>query len=114
MRKALKLSAILLAFCIGLSTSWGATRTAATPSFSDVAAAVSQAADGDTVQVPGGSATWSSTLDLGSKGINLIGAGSSSTVITNNAGCLIKSSGTASKLIRVSGFRFNNSDNQGV
>lgn len=113
MRKALRVSAILLALCTGLSTSWGATRTAATPSFSDVASAVSQAADGDTVQVPGGSATWSSTLDLGSKGINLIGAGSSSTTITNNVGCLIKLNGTASKLVRVSGFRFNNSDNQG-
>lgn len=56
--------------------------TAASASFADVSAAVSRAKAGDTVVVPAGTATWSSRLVI-TKGINLIGAGVGSTVITS-------------------------------
>ncbi|MBA3830920.1 MAG: hypothetical protein H0X34_03305 [Chthoniobacterales bacterium] len=49
----------------------------------DVGAAVALANDGDTVMVPAGSATWITTLTI-IKNIQIIGAGESSTVITEN------------------------------
>ena len=88
------------------------TRTAASPAYGDVVAAVANSSNGDTVNVPAGSATWNSTLNLGTKAISLIGAGSGSTIITNGVGCLIKSNNTGSNIVRISGFRFNSSDNQ--
>ena len=58
------------------------TRNALSPSYTDVNNAVASAASGDTVNVPAGTATWSSTLAIGTKAISLIGAGAGSTVIT--------------------------------
>jgi len=69
--------------------------TAASPSFSDVRAAVSRAKAGDTVIVPSGSATWTSNLVI-TKGIKLIGAGIGQTVITGgytNSGSYFETSG---------------------
>jgi PKD repeat protein len=57
--------------------------TAASPALSDVQAAIGAANPGDTVMVPAGSATWNSNLVI-TKGIRLIGAGSSNTIITGN------------------------------
>ena len=45
----------------------------ASPSYTDVTAAVASASDGDTVMVPAGTASWTSTLTI-TKGIALIGA----------------------------------------
>ncbi len=59
------------------------THNAASCSYADVSAAITAATVGDTVTVPAGLCTWSSTLTI-TKGINLIGAGVGSTVITNN------------------------------
>ncbi len=52
-----------------------ATRTAANCSFAAVSAAMASAAEGDTVVIPAGSCTWTSTLTV-SKGITIAGAGS--------------------------------------
>ena len=60
-----------------------ATINAFSPSYNDVSSAIASAQDGDTVQIPAGSATWTSTLKVGSKGIAIIGAGSDDTIITN-------------------------------
>lgn len=98
--------------CIASLDAVASTRNAASASYSDVVAAVASAVDGDTVQIPAGTATWSSTLNVGSKGISIIGAGTGSTIINNAAGKMIQWSNTGSKLIRLSGIRFNNSDNQ--
>jgi hypothetical protein len=49
----------------------------------DVGAAVAAAQDGDTVTIPAGTATWTTTLTVG-KNIQIIGAGESSTVINEN------------------------------
>ena len=56
---------------------------AASPSLSDVKAAISQANPGDTIIVPSGSATWDSNLVI-TKGIYIIGAGIGKTVIKSN------------------------------
>jgi hypothetical protein len=51
----------------------GATINAASPSATDVQAAINTANSGDTVIIPAGSATWSSTITV--SGITLIGGG---------------------------------------
>ncbi len=56
--------------------------TAASPSYADVAAAISAAVAGGTVLVPAGTATWSTNLVI-TKAITLIGAGQGQTVITS-------------------------------
>ena len=83
--------------------------------YSDVNCCVTVAAAEDTINVPAGSATWSSTLNI-TKGINLIGAGSdvAGTVITNSGGSdrvLISydpsdAADDYDYTFRVSGFRF--------
>ena len=102
----------VVSFCVASLNAVASTRTAASAAYSDVASAVAGAADGDTVVIPAGTATWSSTLNVGSKGISIIGAGTGSTIINNAAGKLIQWSNTNSKFVRLSGIRFNNSDNQ--
>ena len=85
-----------------------ATIAAASCSYSAVSAAVSAAAQGDTVTVPAGSCTWSSTLSI-RKGISLVGAGIGSTVITKGTGTIIHyqpADASANALIRISGFTF--------
>ena len=62
----------------------GATIAVDSPSYANVSAAVTQAHDGDTINVPPGSATWSSTLVI-SKAITLQGAGKTQTIITNSS-----------------------------
>ena len=52
-------------------------------SLADVSAAVTLAQEGDTVNVPAGTATWTATLNV-SKNITLLGAGEGKTVITEN------------------------------
>ena len=87
------------------------THEAASASYDDVNTAVGLADPGDTVTVPTGTETWNSTLVI-SKGVSLIGAGSTNTVITNGAGGnLLQFSGLAADSpIRVSGFHFDGSD----
>ncbi|MGZ3803685.1 MAG: hypothetical protein ACXVB4_05720 [Pseudobdellovibrionaceae bacterium] len=62
-----------------------ATIAAASCSYADVSSAISAAAKGDTVNVPAGSCTWSSTL-LINKGISLIGGNGGVTKITAGLG----------------------------
>ena len=93
----------------------GATITAASASYADVSTAVAQAHDGDTVTVPAGTQTWSSTLTI-NKAITLQGAGKTQTIITNssnvNNGSLATSliilddGGNNSLSRRVTGFGF--------
>jgi hypothetical protein len=58
----------------------GAPVQAKSVSIADVRAALQSAGDGDTVTVPAGTATWTTTLDI-TKNITLQGAGPGSTVI---------------------------------
>ena len=56
---------------------------AASCSQTDVGNAVASAAHGDTVSIPGGTCSWTTTLAI-TKGITLIGAGVGSTVLKDN------------------------------
>ena len=53
---------------------------AASPSFGNVSTAIALAANGDTIVIPAGTATWTSTLTIG-KAITLQGAGVGQTII---------------------------------
>lgn len=97
-----------------------ATRTAFTASYNDVNNAVNgtgtmsggtnyttPASNGDTINVPAGNLTWTNTVHMGAKAISIIGAGSSSTIITNLApgGAIFDSFGAGNTLLRWSGIK---------
>jgi hypothetical protein len=63
----------------------GATITAAGCSQAQVQSAIDSAKDGDTVQVPAGSATWTSEVTVIGKSIKLLGAGIGFSNITRNS-----------------------------
>jgi hypothetical protein len=99
----------LTAIGLGISVlpAQAATRTAASASLTDVSAAIAASVDGDTVNIPAGSATWGSTLKL-TKAITLKGAGSGSTKISANGITMMVISLSANKPVRVSGINFTN------
>jgi len=57
---------------------------AASCSRGDVQTAVDSASDGETVNIPAGSCTWTDSVDVIDKDIKIVGAGQGSTVITYN------------------------------
>ena len=60
-----------------------ATRNAASCSRTDVGNAVNSAADGDTIVIPAGTCTWTTSLAITNKILTLQGAGPNSTVIVD-------------------------------
>src|SRR5438477_9699068 len=60
-----------------------ATISAKSPSFTDVSSAIASAREGDTVFVPSGTATWTSTVDV-SRGITLQGSGADKTIVIDD------------------------------
>lgn len=77
--------ALLSTFCVfGACSGSSPTFTAANTSYTEVNSCVSLASDGDTINIPSGSSSWASSLDLGTKAITLHGAGIGSTNITNS------------------------------
>src|SRR5262245_8157623 len=69
---------------LGYSPSvYGATIQAATCARADVARAVTAAVDGDTVMVPAGTCTWTTSLTINGKILTLQGAGIGQTVIVD-------------------------------
>ncbi len=117
---------ILLAIFILLnacSYSIADTHVAATCSQADVQTAVDAASNGDTVSVPAGSCTWTTTVANTpsvsiSKSITLQGAGIDSTIITdatayasNTNEAAIKITGAAGRTVRVTGFTFTSNAN---
>lgn len=109
-RPILMLLAITAALCTSATMLYPAsTITAASPSFTHVSAAVTAAAAGDTVIIPAGSATWSSTLSI-TKSLTLQGAGIGATMITSGGPTLIRispSSPASNPAIRVTGLDLN-------
>lgn len=103
-----RLSLVMLGVGLSALPAEAATRTAASASYSDVSAAIAASVDGDTVKIPAGSVTWTTTLNL-NKAIMLIGAGTSSTIFNGNGGTMMTISLPADKPVRVSGIHFNNS-----
>lgn len=111
---------ITLLFGLVLSAAWApaATYTAASCNESDVLTALKLATAGDTVQIPAGTCTWTTTLTYRAPGsITIIGAGSQSvtgggdaTVIIDNVShspsdnaTLAITTGSASSVFRLSG-----------
>ncbi|OGD57431.1 hypothetical protein A3I57_02195 [Candidatus Beckwithbacteria bacterium RIFCSPLOWO2_02_FULL_47_23] len=88
----------------------GGTVTAASCSYADVTSAITSASAGDTVTVPAGICTWTSTLTI-KKGINFVGAGSSSTTITNTVSNTVIITLVSDVAIRISGFKFDKGTN---
>ncbi len=86
------------AACTGSNPTW-----TSTPDRASVAACVNNAANGATINVTAGSATWSPNISIVNKSLTITGAGASSTLITG--GFNLYNSGS-----RISGFRFNNSN----
>jgi hypothetical protein len=102
--KLRSLAFILATFLPAISMA--AVRSAASCSYSDVSAAYGAASAGDTVAIPAGQCTWSSTLGV-SKAITLMGAGKDSTVITaSGSTTLINISPPSDVPIRVTGIGF--------
>lgn len=77
--------------------------------YADVVRAIDSAASSDTVAVPAGSCTWSSTLPI-RRGVRLLGAGAGRTTIMSRAsGFLIEvepADPAANAFVRISGFTF--------
>ena len=97
-----------IACCIAGSVN-AATITASSVTWTDVSNAVETASVGDTVQIPAGRAIWTAQLTVG-KAINLIGAGTNSTVIVYSNKMIMLFSGIASNLgFRMSSIAFSNS-----
>ena len=84
------------------------TVTAVSPARADVVKAINAAANGDTVVVPSGSASWSSGISLGAKAITIQGAGIGATVVAfTGSGDLFSVSQHATVGTRITGFTFN-------
>ena len=93
----------LLFSLVTVSSAWAGTIFAVSSSYTDVSTAVNAANSGDTVIVPAGNSTWSSTLDI-NKALTLQGNGIGSTVITSNGITLIKVSVNGNEAFDLSGF----------
>lgn len=106
----------LFFWCIGFVC--GATINAASCSQGDVQAAIDSASDGDTVNVPAGSCSWTSSVVIpNSKGIEIIGAGMGQTAIILNTNTAINIRGSSGTSSRITGFSFdsyNSGDTDGV
>jgi len=110
----------VLLFLAGYCRTDAAVVPATDCSLDAVQTAINLATPGDTVQVPAGTATWTSNLVVGVN-IHLIGAGIDQTIITNgvitystnwsgittNIGNLIQFNTTSSDPIELAGFSFN-------
>jgi hypothetical protein len=99
------LAATLILTVSGLAAA--TTINAKSASQSDVAAAIASAADGDTVTIPGGTASWTRTLQI-KKGITIQGASVGATIIKDSvqSGQLIRWTLAAGYPSRLTGIEF--------
>ena len=99
------LAATLILTASGLAAA--TTINAKSASQSDVAAAIASAADGDTVTIPGGTASWTRTLQI-KKGITIQGASVGATIIKDSvqSGQLIRWTLAAGYPSRLTGIEF--------
>ncbi len=115
------LSLLIFLLTLNAGNLWAATITASSCSFSHVQAALNSAANGDTVVVPPGNCTWTTSLDLDNvvtngrnKYLTLRGAGIDQTIIRDgvskdnypNVPHLIRWTTVSGGLTRVTGFTF--------
>lgn len=111
-KKAAYVMLVLLTALVSVALSAeAATQTAAGCSQADVQSAINAANDGDTVSVPAGNCTWTSSVQTNNKRITLEGAGPAKTVITV-ASCTspgLSITNSAGKKITVFGIKFTGS-----
>ncbi len=79
------LRTLIVVWMAGVASASAAVKTAASCASTDVQAAINSAAGGDTVVVPNGSCTWTSSVTIAGKGITLQGQSAAGVTITNNA-----------------------------
>jgi len=79
----MKKTLLLLFMTVSILANAGKIITAVSCSETDVQNAINVAADGDTVKIPAGTCTWTSSLSI-NIGISIIGAGSDSTIILDD------------------------------
>jgi hypothetical protein len=86
MFKYIKFFILLLFLCntIYISNANAATINATSCSQTDVQSAINSASDGDTVNIPSGSCTWTTPVNIVDKDITIVGAGQGTTNITYN------------------------------
>ena len=102
------------ALTFSVAPSGGGTITAASCSYADVSAAITNIARGGTVIVPAGSCTWSSTLNI-TKGLTLAGAGADVTTITRSGNIIIWTPDAPARAshetLKITGFTFDGNGN---
>jgi hypothetical protein len=99
----------LLVFLFLAAPAGAATIPATSCSDAHVQSAINTAAAGDTVTVPAGNCTWTTTVTVTSKRLVLQGAGINVTTITDQAtgaNALTISGASATNFVRVTGFTF--------
>jgi hypothetical protein len=114
LRKELGMNRTLLLLCSVIllclaTTARAANITANSCSSSDVQAAINSAATRDTVIVPPGNCTWTSTVTIASKGITLTGGGIGQTNITDQGSggaALLVTGASATDFVNIGGFTF--------
>lgn len=79
----MRFAALFLAFACVSWNCRGATNAAASPSLADVKTAVAASSDGDVVTIPAGTAEWDGGIGITNKGLWILGAGQTLTLITN-------------------------------
>ena len=96
-----------VSLCVATAAS-GAVINATSCSSANVQGAINSASTGDTVVVPAGNCTWTSTVSVSGKAVTLQGAGIGVTNITdgNSGGWTLDATVTAVNFVRVTGFSF--------
>lgn len=95
---------LTILFCMVSQSLTSATITAASASYADVLAAYNTSVIGDTILIPSGTVTWSSTLTI-KKPVYVIGAGTNSTRIASS-GTIMSVGLTNNAFTRISGIYF--------
>lgn len=99
---------LLLAFLISAVPAWAATVAASTCSRTDVGTAYASTVDGDTLAIPPGTCTWTTTINF-AKSITIQGAGVGVTIIRDGVSSpdtLITLTPPANKAIRLTAIEF--------
>ena len=107
--KKIVISTVVVCLMGWFAEASGATINAANCSSSAVTAAVASASDGDTVIVPAGTCTWSSSVAI-SKAITLQGQGVGATIVLDGvaSGALLSFNLVANRASRLTGIEFRN------
>ncbi len=99
--------AIVIVLWSCLLEAQAATINASSCSAANIQTAINAASDGDTVVVPPGNCTWSSSVTIpNTKGVTLQGAGEGNTNITMGGNKLVLQTSSSRKPVRVTGFSF--------